>query len=41
MRKENLREPSLPEIGHQMLNASVYDTIDRKAEELRGRGYRG
>lgn len=38
MRKENLREPSLPEIGHQMLNASVYDTIDRKAEELRGRG---
>lgn len=38
MRKENLRETSLPEIGHQMLNASVYDTIDRKAEELRGRG---
>ena len=38
MRKENLREPSLPEIGHQMLNASVYDTIDRKADELRQRG---
>ena len=38
MRKENLKGTSLPEIGHQPLSESVYDTIDRKAEELRGRG---
>lgn len=38
MRKENRAAEPMPEFGHPQLRESVYDIIDRKAEELRQRG---
>ena len=38
MRKENYMAEQVPEVGHVQLDDSVYDIIDRKAEELRSRG---